>query len=304
MVKVLVIIVTYNAMKWIDKSFPSIFNSKNSELNIHTDLFVVDNGSQDGTQAYIKAHYPQTILYESTNNLGFGKANNLGLQYALDNDYNYAYLLNQDAWLKNNTISELIKVHLKYPFYGILSPFQVEANEKRLDKGFLSNVCTYDANPNILNDFYFNCQSEVYSVPDVMAAHWLISRECIQKVGGFSPTFPHCGEDNNLENRCIFHGFQIGIVPHVKAIHDREHRIENKENEYYMMYIMQLRILSDINSSNQQSILKSICILLYKSIRYKSLSLTKYAFRILSKFRTIRNNKEETYKIGAFLKNK
>ena len=302
MIKVLVVIVTYNAMKWIDKSFSSVFTQKNKELNIQTDLFVVDNGSKDGTQEYIKTQYPQTILYESPLNLGFGKANNLGLQYALDNNYHYAYLLNQDAWLKESTISELIKVHQKYPFYGILSPFQMEANEKRLDKGFLCNVCTYDANPNILNDFYFNNKSDVYSVPDVMAAHWLISRECIQKVGGFSPTFPHCGEDNNLENRCLFHGYQIGIVPHVKAIHDREHRIENRENDYYMMYIMQLRILSDINNSHSQSLLKSICTLLYKSIKNKSKSLIKYAFRILSEYPSIKHNKKESYKIGAFLK--
>lgn len=291
-------------MKWIDKSFPSVFAQNKKEPNIQIDIFVVDNGSKDGTQEYIKTNYPQSILYESSNNLGFGKANNLGFQYALDNNYNYVYLLNQDAWLKENTISELIKIHQKYPSYGILSPFQFEANEKRLDKSFLCNVCTYDANPNLLNDFYFNNHSEVYSVPDVMAAHWLISKECIQKVGGFSPTFPHYGEDNNLENRCLFHGFQIGIVPHIKAIHDREHRIEKKEKTYYMMYIMQLRILSDIYNNQSPSFLKSICILIYRSIKFKSLSLVKYAVRILLEYQSIKYNRKETYKLGAFLKNK
>ena len=68
------------------------------------------------------------------------------------------------------------------------------------------------------------------------------------------------------------------------------------------MYIMQLRILSDINNSHSQSLLKSICTLLYKSIKNKSKSLIKYAFRILSEYPSIKHNKKESYKIGAFLK--
>ena len=53
--KTLVIIVTYNAMKWIDRCLGSVQSSL-----VGTDTFVVDNGSTDGTQEYINEHYPKT----------------------------------------------------------------------------------------------------------------------------------------------------------------------------------------------------------------------------------------------------
>lgn len=93
--RVLVIIVTFNAMQWIEKCIQSVKAS-----SFPLDLFVVDNNSSDNTVAYIKEKHSSIKLIESRSNLGFGAANNIGLQYAIDNDYNYVYLLNQDAWIK------------------------------------------------------------------------------------------------------------------------------------------------------------------------------------------------------------
>lgn len=48
----------------------------------------------------IKEQYPQVILIENHENLGFGKANNIGIEIALKNNANFVFLLNQDAWVK------------------------------------------------------------------------------------------------------------------------------------------------------------------------------------------------------------
>ncbi len=76
-VKILVIIVTYNAMQWAERCFASLRKS-----TVKPDMLVVDNGSNDGTQEYIQQHFPEVIFHQSRDNLGFGKANNLGLHYA------------------------------------------------------------------------------------------------------------------------------------------------------------------------------------------------------------------------------
>lgn len=73
MKELLVIIVTYNAMKWIDTCIRSVLSS-----SYHADIFIVDNGSKDGTIRHIKEKYTQVIFKQSTTNLGFGKANNIG----------------------------------------------------------------------------------------------------------------------------------------------------------------------------------------------------------------------------------
>ena len=50
--KILVIVVTYNAMKWVDKCFSSV-----RESTYPSGIYVIDNGSTDGTQHYIKEKY-------------------------------------------------------------------------------------------------------------------------------------------------------------------------------------------------------------------------------------------------------
>jgi GT2 family glycosyltransferase len=119
---------------------------------IQRTLFIVDNGSSDGTQDYIRENYPKAILTISKKNLGFGRANNLGLQYAIDHGYDYVYLLNQDAWIFPNTVKCLIDINKKDPTYGVLSPFQLQANMHHLDFNFNRGVCSWYSNSNILDN--------------------------------------------------------------------------------------------------------------------------------------------------------
>ena len=86
---VLVIVVTYNGRPWIERCLGSVYAD--------ADLFVVDNDSGDGSADYVQAHFPEARLVRSADNLGFSKANNLGLRYAMEKGYRYVYLLNQDA---------------------------------------------------------------------------------------------------------------------------------------------------------------------------------------------------------------
>ena len=238
--KILAIIVTFNGIKWIDKCLSSIVDStvKNA------DIFVVDNGSTDGTVEYIKSNYGQAILIESKKNLGFGQANNIGFKYALDNAYDYVYLMNQDAWVKEDTLESLVILHQQKTEYGILSPLQVNSECTKLDNHFRHCLFNY-TDEKIIDDFLLKEVNKVYTVTDVMAAHWLMPIETIKKVGGFSPTFDHYGEDNNYINRLLFHGYKCGISTQVIGIHDRENRTLSLRKSVFYYYIKGLVSLSN-----------------------------------------------------------
>lgn len=285
----LVIIVSFNAMPWIEKCIGSVLDS-----TVAADIILIDNGSNDGTQEYVKQNFPSIIFFQSKENLGFGKANNIGLQYALDNNYDYVYLLNQDAWVMPNTFESLIEQQKKNPQYGILSPIQMEANMKALDRNF-SNLCT----PELFSALYLRQVKSVYSVRFVMAAHWLISRQCILTVGGFSPTFPHYGEDTNYIDRAIYHGFKIGIVPYVEAVHDRENRQVSRDKEIYAVYIYCLILLSEI--SKPFNIMRMFVYFAKSLISYKSFKLVKYLFKIIISYTSIRKNRIRSRGRVAFL---
>ena len=292
----LVVIVTYNAMQWADRCLNSLKAS-----SITPDIFIVDNGSTDGTQEYIKKNYPSVIFKQSETNLGFGKANNIGLQYALDNNYDYVYLLNQDAWVMPDTFERLITIQMRHPEYGVLSPMQLEANCVRFDKIF-GLVCSMQHHHDFLNDLYFNRLKDVYSVDDVMAAHWLISKACLEKVGGFSPTFQHYGEDNNFNQRVYFKGMKVGIVPNARGIHDRESRIETKEIKMYMLYVNWLKNLSNPHDNTSHYRLSLIKDSISKAKHFKSIKPIKYGGKILCNWRIIQKNKQISKNIDlAFL---
>ncbi|MDR0547740.1 MAG: glycosyltransferase family 2 protein [Dysgonamonadaceae bacterium] len=245
---IFIIVVTYNGRKWYDKCFGSLRTS-----SIPVKIVVIDNASTDDTVSYIKANYPEIYLFESSKNLGFGRANNIGLEYALNQGCDYVYLLNQDAWVEPETLEILINVSQKNPDYGIISPIQVTANGDKLDKNF-EYCCDCQCCPDFINDLYFNTRKEIYKIHFIMAAHWLISRKCLMTVGGFSPVFPHYGEDDNFIARAKYHGFKCGISPYTQGIHDREFRKITMQREMYLLHIQFIIQSSDINNSKKRMI--------------------------------------------------
>ena len=108
-VKLFVIVVTYKGKQWYDRCFVSL---RESTLPVQT--IVVDNASNDGTVEYIRAHFPEIHLIESKENLGFGRANNLGMRCALDQGCDYVFLLNQDAWVEPDTFEKMVAIHQQH----------------------------------------------------------------------------------------------------------------------------------------------------------------------------------------------
>lgn len=233
MSKVLAIVVTYNAMRWVERCLGSLFASR-----LRPDVLVVDNGSADGTREFVREHFPAVELILSDGNPGFGAANNIGLWLALERGYDFVYLLNQDAWVEKDTLSTLVAA--ARPDYGILSPVQNDASG-RLDPWFSRKCSRYlKAASAVAPD-----PRLVVDVPFVMAAHWLVSRKALLDVGGFSPAFAQYGEDDNYIDRLHWRGLRCGVVPAAAAVHDRAGRKTPREKRMRLKCIAVVVRLSD-----------------------------------------------------------
>lgn len=283
--KILAIVVTYNGMKWIQRCLDSIVNS-----SVRLDAFVVDNGSTDGTVEYIRNRYPDIMPVVSNSNLGFGKANNIGMRYALEHGYDYVYLLNQDAWLMQDTVERLVESMALYPEYGILSPMQFEANLQRLDVRFANRIGG------------FSRHGDIITVPYIMAAHWLISRKCLLTTGLFSPVFPHYGEDENYCERALRWGFKIGVTVNASAVHDRENRPESTSKKVYTNYYMKtICRLSSLTKPFNFPVLHIIVWAIAYSCRYFSLRPFHYMKKVFLSLPEIKKFRAESKKKGAFI---
>ena len=213
-----IIIVTYNGMSWLKKCIESCNNYS---------VIIIDNNSTDATVSFIETNYPKIKLFKQSRNLGFGQANNIGISYALSQGADYVFLLNQDAYLNKNTIEELISVHQRYKEYGILSPIHLNGNGLKLDRNF-SHSLAYDNNSQFYFDAIKTSLKDIYEVPFVNAAAWLLPISTLEAIGGFDPIFFHYGEDDNYCQRIVFHNLKIGIVPETFVCHDREFRPKSK----------------------------------------------------------------------------
>lgn len=243
------VIATYNAEKWLKKCLNSL---KDSSYDLKT--IVVDNASSDATLNIIETDFPEVIVLKQSENLGFGKSNNIGISYALKHQAQYVFLLNQDAYIEKNTLEHLINIAQKNPEYGILSPIHLNWEGTHLEYYFARFAAKQEE---FLNDYVLQRSLKtIYEVPFVNAAAWLIHRNVLTSVGGFDPIFYHYGEDNNFTQRARYHGFKIGIVPNTFIRHDSPKRKLNYgqlfDDEYYRIETNQFKlnfanILKDYN---------------------------------------------------------
>ena len=222
--KIFVIVVTYKGQQWYDRCFTSL---RESDMLVET--IVIDNGN-DGTTEYLKEHFPEITILPNTENLGFGKANNMGMRYALDHGCDYVFLLNQDAWIFPDTMEQLVAAAEANPEYGIVAPVQCN---KELTKA-LDGVIQFLINPDNVNrelfsDLMMGMVKDIYPVAEINAAAWLLPRKTLEMVGGFDPIFLHYGEDWNYLSRVLYHGMKVGLMPKVRVVHDCVDRVEQKQ---------------------------------------------------------------------------
>jgi hypothetical protein len=128
-----VLIINWNGLEHLEECFDSLLTT--SYANAFFAL--VDNDSDDDSVEFVKARYAKdarvTIL-KATENLGWSKGNNLGIEWALKEGADYILLLNNDTRTENDALTKLIAMAEENPSIGALSP----------------KLLMYDS-PNILN---------------------------------------------------------------------------------------------------------------------------------------------------------
>ncbi|MFY7814443.1 MAG: glycosyltransferase family 2 protein [Chryseobacterium taeanense] len=216
-----IIIVNYNSGKWIARCLSSIHKA-----GLINHAIIVDNASTDNSVPFIEQNFPQADIIKLSTNLGFGQANNIGIKKAYEQGSDYAFLMNQDVYIEPFTIDTLIKIAELHPDFGILSPMHLNGNGLELDFSFSNYIVPLNCRK-LYSDIFLQKLASLYEISFVNAAAWLLTRNCIEKVGGFNPSFYHYGEDDNYCQRVLFHGFKIGVVPESIIYHDRENRTEN-----------------------------------------------------------------------------
>lgn len=109
-----IIIVNYKSVALIQDCVRSIIRETNE---IRYEIIVVDNHSNDNCSTILQAEFPGIRVIELTENVGFARGNNVGIQAARSD---YFLLLNPDTIILNSAIQRSYKQFLDLPSYSAL----------------------------------------------------------------------------------------------------------------------------------------------------------------------------------------
>jgi GT2 family glycosyltransferase len=222
-----IILVNYNGKEVLKYAIQSVINTIQE---IGYEIIVVDNASDDGSVDMLKNEYPSVVIVENNYNLGFSKANNMGIERSCGK---YILLLNSDTEVIDDCIAKCIDYMDKDSGVGALGS-RVILTDGSLDhackRGFPTpgNALCYILklyklfkNNKTFGRYMLNYlpDDEINEVDSLTGAFMLLRREVIEEVGLLDEDFFMYGEDIDWCYRIKEAGWKIIYFPKAVTIH-------------------------------------------------------------------------------------
>lgn len=240
-IAVSVIIVSYNTKYLTKNSIQSIFDKTDG---VEYEIIVVDNDSKDGSvEELTKTFQDKIIIVESKENLGFGRANNLGIKQSKGE---YVFLLNSDTKLINNVIKIFYDYMEQNKQVGVCGGNLYNKNNEpatsycKYGKSVISYI--YWRIIQIVSKFFaifnkkkfycnFNYSNKVKDVGFISGADMFIRKSALEKSGLFDENIFMYGEDVDLNFRIRDCGYLISSIPQAQILHleNASFKIDNEE---------------------------------------------------------------------------
>ena len=189
------------------------------------EIILVDNGSTDGTQDYVRTHYPNVRIIELDRNYRFCRANNIGVKCSKNE---IVVLLNNDVIVERGFLRPLLKGFEHPDIFAVTSQiFNYDHSKIREETGKTFGTlvfgCVYvgHTQPNGIDE-----QREYIPVFYAGGGSSAYSREKFLELGGFDEIYnPGYVEDTDISYRAWKAGYRVLFCPNSKVIH--KHRSTN-----------------------------------------------------------------------------
>jgi GT2 family glycosyltransferase len=226
MIRLSIVIVTWNAKKYVAECLESLQAYANDPS---VEIIVVDNASIDGTPELVRDSHPTVTLVRKDENLGFAKANNVGIRMSKGE---YVFLINSDVHVLDGCIETILEHMKQNPKIGLLGPKMLGADRKAYR--------SYMGAPTVWNSFcralaldvlfpnsklfggylmpYFK-RDHIAEVDVVNGWFWATRKEALDQVGLLDETFFMYGEDMDWCKRFREAGWKVVYYPDAESIH-------------------------------------------------------------------------------------
>lgn len=227
-VHVSTVLVNYNTRDLTIAAIASVFNSIRDD-DFQVEVIVVDNASHDGSADAIEARFPQVHVVRSTDNIGYGRGNNLG---ARDATGDALLFLNTDTVVRPRAIETLYAKLHAVQSRGIVGPF-LENPDGTYQTSMISfptvwrTFCNFFWLDRLLPTIPLFADSQMTHADPLRArdvdvihgAAMMIRREIFMQLGGFDPEYFMYYEESDLCKRVKTLGFSAHYVPEARVLH-------------------------------------------------------------------------------------
>lgn len=257
--KLSIIIVNYNVKNFLQLLLKSIFKSS---TNFEFEVIVVDNHSTDDSVAMLKKLYPSSIqLIANKENLGFSKANNIGIKNSIGQ---YTLLLNPDTIIMEDTLQKMVDFLDSHADAGALGVKMIDGEGKFLPESKRGLPTPIVSLYKIigLNKLFpksktfghyhlgYLDKSETHQVEVLSGACMMMSKEALVKVGMLDEDYFMYGEDIDLSFQIQKLGLKNYYFPQTKIIHFKGESTQKEKLKYLLAFYESMHIFFKKNFSD------------------------------------------------------
>jgi GT2 family glycosyltransferase len=222
-----VIIVNYNVKYFLEQA---LYTVRKACQNIDSEIFVVDNHSVDGSCEMVKKIFPEVILIENKENLGFAKANNQAIRQAKGK---YVLLLNPDTVVEEDCFNKVIRFMEQTPDAGAVGVKMIDGSGKFLPESKrglptpevaffkISGLAAIFPKSRRFGKYHlgFLDKESIHEVEVLAGAFMLLRHDVLKQVGLLDEDYFMYGEDIDLSYCIQKAGYKNYYFPETTIIH-------------------------------------------------------------------------------------
>ncbi|MDV2504120.1 MAG: glycosyltransferase family 2 protein [bacterium] len=208
-----VVVLNWNGRRLLARCLDSVLASEYKNIRV----YLVDNGSSDESQDFVREQYPKVTLIQNHKNLGVAEGGNVGARRALRDGADYIVRLDNDVKVEPGWLGPILEAAQADTTIGLLSPMEWHYDGTQLDHHFhelLREETSYE------EDIRKGPLPPLYETKRVLGGAMTMSRSVVQRVGLFDPMYFFGHEDGDLCRRARHHGFRMLVVTGSRISHD------------------------------------------------------------------------------------
>jgi GT2 family glycosyltransferase len=216
--KVIVLTLNYNGSALLEDCIASYL--ANDYPNF--ELVMIDNGSSDGSEGYLRMNYPQVKCLQTGKNLGYSGGFNVGLRYAFeDQNADFALITNNDVKVDSKVIGALVEAALEDPLRGFITgkvyyfdhPDVIQSVGKKEHPIFWNGD---HIGARETDRGQYDKPAERFFIDDIFT---LVRRDVYEKLGGYDTTYFLQCEEYDWQARAKLEGYKFYYTPKAKIWH-------------------------------------------------------------------------------------